>query len=204
MYFFKTPFFFRLFFPKRKWGFSHVKNEVYLTFDDGPHPDITPWILDELKNKNIKACFFCVGANVQKYPQLFLRIKEDGHQVGNHSMFHNNSFKTNKNEYLNSILEADKIIQSKLFRPPYGRLQWNRANIISKKYTIIMWTWLSYDFDISVSLEKIKAKAKKIKSGSIIVLHDNPKISERQKLLLPEIIALIKEKGFTFGTIPIQ
>jgi len=196
---YKTPRFLRLIFKRRTWGFSLDKNAIYLTFDDGPHPDITPWILDFLKEKKLVATFFCVGENVVRYPEIYQRIIDEGHAVGNHTMKHLNALKVKPKDYLQSIEEAQKVIQSKLFRPPYGRLSPTLAKKIRHKYTIVMWSWLSYDFDQSIAIEKILEKAKKqIKGGDILVLHDNPKITEKQKILLPALIELLSEKKFAY------
>ena len=200
---FKTPRIARLIYKRKTWGFLLDKNAIYLTFDDGPHPAITPWILDFLKAQKIKATFFCVGENVVRYPEIYQRILQEGHAVGNHTMKHENAHKTNSVAYLNSIQEASNHIHSKLFRPPYGRLTSRLTKTISKEYEIIMWSWLSYDFSDSTSINTILEKAKKqIKGGAIIVLHDNPKISEKQKELLPQLYHILKEKQLEFLTIP--
>jgi peptidoglycan/xylan/chitin deacetylase (PgdA/CDA1 family) len=202
MKFFKTPFFLPWFFPKREWGFSLNEPFVYLTFDDGPNPTITPWVLDELKKDDIKATFFCVGDNVRKYPEIYKRILDEGHRVGNHTMYHSNSSKTNYKDYLKSYQQAEEYIESKLFRPPYGRLTYFKQKEILKTKKIIMWSWLSYDFDVNVSVGKILEKARKqIQKGDILVLHDNEKVTERVKMLLPQIISVIQEKGLGFKVI---
>ena len=195
---FKTPYLIKKLLFNRLWGFSNSIKKVYLTFDDGPHPDITPWVLDFLSNENIKATFFCVGDNVRKYPKIYARILKDGHAVGNHTMYHDNALSTVKKEYFESINKASNYIDSTLFRPPYGRLPITWENELIKKYKIVMWSWLSYDFDMNQPISKILKKAKKINSGDILVLHDNPKITERQKQLLPELIRFLKEKKITF------
>ena len=199
--FFKTPHLIKKFFFRRLWGFSISKKSIYLTFDDGPHPEITPWILDYLTQEKIQATFFCVGDNVRKYPEIYARILKDGHMVGNHTMYHNKASISQKKEYFDSINKASDFIETTLFRPPYGRLPITWVNAISKKYKIVMWSWLSYDFDKNISVETILKKAKKIKSGDILVLHDNPKISEKQKELLPQLIKELKRANFTFETI---
>lgn len=189
----------RLIFKRRTWGFSLDKKAIYLTFDDGPHPDITPWILDFLKEKNLLATFFCVGENVVRYPEIYQRIIDEGHAVGNHTMKHLNAIKVKQKDYLQSIEDAQKVIHSKLFRPPYGRLTPTLAKKIRSKYVIIMWSWLSYDFDQDITIEKILEKAKKqVKGGDILVLHDNPKITEKQKILLPALIEQLSEKKFIY------
>ena len=201
MRFFKTPFFLPWIFSRRKWGFSFT-NSVYLTFDDGPNPNITPFVLDNLKENVVKATFFCVGDNVRKYPELYQRILDEGHRVGNHTMYHNNSSKTNFDTYLSSFLEADKYIESNLFRPPYGRLDYRKMKSIRKSKKIIMWSWLSYDYDKNVPIKKILRKAKnQIKGGDILVLHDNEKVTQRIEELLPKLIEVIKAKQLEFKTI---
>jgi len=200
--YFKTPYLFKILFFKRIWGFSRTKKSIYLTFDDGPHPDITPWILDYLWKENIKATFFCVGDNVRKHPEIYRRILREGHAVGNHSMNHNNPIKTDKRTYLESIDEASNLIKSNLFRPPYGRLPIAWEKTIVDKYKIIMWSWLSYDYDQQISVPQILKKAKRIIPGDILVLHDNPKITAKQKELLPQLIECLKEKKLTFEIIP--
>ena len=199
---FKTPRFLYWIFPRRTWGFSRKKNSVYLTFDDGPQPEITEWVLDFLKEKNIKATFFCVGNNLLKYPKITERTKLEGHLVANHTMHHNKGTKTSFKKYKESIDETSKLVSNNLFRPPYGRITALDSFRINKEYKIIMWTWLSYDFDRNVSIEKILDKAKKqIKAGDIIVLHDNIKTFDRLKLLLPGIVKIIQDKKLTFEVI---
>jgi peptidoglycan-N-acetylglucosamine deacetylase len=199
---FKTPRFFRWIFPNKTWGFSRLENAVYLTFDDGPDPDITPWILDLLKEKNIQATFFCVGANAEKHPELVERILSEGHSMGNHSMRHEKGVKTANNTFLESVREAKEHVSSSLFRPPYGRLKISQTWKLKKEYQIIMWSWLSYDFDHRIPIETILSKAQKqIKAGDILVLHDNPKCADRVKVLLPQLIDLILEKKLVFKVI---
>jgi peptidoglycan/xylan/chitin deacetylase (PgdA/CDA1 family) len=199
---FKTPRFFRWIFPNKTWGFSRLENAVYLTFDDGPDSQITPWILDLLKERNIQATFFCVGANAEKSPDLIKRILSEGHSMGNHSMRHEKGVKTANNVYLESVREAHGHISSTLFRPPYGRLKISQTWELKKEYEIIMWSWLSYDFDHRIPLETILSKAQKqIKAGDILVLHDNPKCADRVKVLLPQLIDIISEKKLEFRVI---
>lgn len=199
---FKTPRFFRWIFPNKTWGFSRLENAVYLTFDDGPDPQITPWILDLLKEKNIQATFFCVGANAEKHPALVERILSEGHSIGNHSMRHEKGVKTANNTFLESVREANEHVSSSLFRPPYGRLKISQTWKLKKEYQIIMWSWLSYDFDHTVPIETILSSAKSnVKSGDILVLHDNPKCADRVKILLPKLIEIIREKQLVYKVI---
>ena len=199
---FKTPRFFKWIFPRRTWGFSRSIDQVYLTFDDGPNPEITHWILDYLKEKNIKATFFCVGSNIKRYPELFQRIKAEGHSVGNHTMNHDKGTKVPFKEYKSSISETKILIGNNLFRPPYGRINAWKSYQLSKEYQLIMWSWLSYDFDPSIPISTILKKAKnQIKAGDILVLHDNPKVTDRVKELLPKLIEIIEQKGLKFEKI---
>ena len=200
MYLFKTPFIFRWIFPRKIWGVSSSQR-VYLTFDDGPTEELTPWILNELKKENIKATFFCVGENAKSNPGLMHEMRAAGHVIANHTMRHENGNKVSKQAYLKSIEDAEPYTSSTLFRPPYGRLPFSFVKPIRKKYEIVMWSWLSYDYDHSVSVDKILIEAQKIKAGDILVLHDNAKVEERIKVLLPKLIQLLKAKGFTFDVI---
>lgn len=197
---FKPPYWLRQFFPDRIWGFSSSK--VFLTFDDGPTA-MTPWILDVLNSENVKATFFCVGNNVAKYPQLIQRMHDDGHAIGNHTMRHEKGTRTSLKEYLSSVAEADRLIESQLFRPPYGRMTRFQQRNLPEKYKVIMWSWLSYDFDMSVSTERILKNAERIQPGDILVLHDNLKVEERMKVLLPALIKRLKDRGCTFDVISV-
>ncbi|MFA7272646.1 MAG: polysaccharide deacetylase family protein [Crocinitomicaceae bacterium] len=199
---FKTPRYLHWMYPRRTWGFSLPKNAVFLTFDDGPNPILTPWILDLLQEKGIKATFFCVGNNILTYPALFERIKAEGHQVANHTMQHEKGTKTPWKAYRQSILETENLVENKLFRPPYGRLSMHLSAKLAKEYKIIMWSWLSYDFDTRVSIDKILSNARKqIRSGQILVLHDNDRFEARVKELLPQLLAVIQEKNLEFELI---
>lgn len=197
----RSPKLFRKIFPARVWEISASDNSIYLTFDDGPNPEITPWVLDFLKENNIKATFFCVGANVAKYPDIFQRILDEGHRVGNHTMNHQNGMKCSQFEYLKSITEANQLIQSDLFRPPYGRMNRKLDGIISKRFKIIMWSWLAKDYDQQYPIQKIFDSLEDIKPGDILVFHDNQKMEVRLKSILPTSIKILQEKGFKFELI---
>ena len=199
---FRTPKVFRWIFPRRIWGFSSSEPKVYLTFDDGPTEGLTDWLIEELSKHDVKATFFCVGENVKRHPNLTKKLIERGHVVANHTMKHEKGTSTSKSEYLASIQETSTLIDSKLFRPPYGRMPWTFTKAVSQRYRIIMWTWLSYDFDESVSVQNIIAQADRIKAGDILVLHDNKRVEERVKLIIPEVIRIVKSKGLHFEVIP--
>lgn len=193
---FKPPRLANWVFPRYTWRFVVSEPTIFLTFDDGPHPDITPFVLDLLKEFEWKATFFCVGENVLKYPEITHRILAEGHSIGNHTQKHEHAFKVSKDHYLESFEAFNNHTSSKLFRPPYGRLKPSLAKAISKSHRIILWTWLSYDYDLTIPNNKILEEASRVKKGNIIVLHDNPKISQRQRDLLPKLFQMWKTNGF--------
>jgi peptidoglycan/xylan/chitin deacetylase (PgdA/CDA1 family) len=176
------------------------REAVYLTFDDGP-TDITQWVLDLLKDEGVKATFFCVGSNLIKHPQLKDRIIAEGHGLGSHTMDHEKATKTAREDYRKSVLEAIKLSDSRLFRPPYGRLPILHKMKLPKEAKVIMWSWLSYDFDEKVPVERILEKLTSVKPGDILVFHDNERVDERIKKLLPQVITSLKSKGFKFNKI---
>lgn len=198
---FRTPIYFPWFFPRRMWGFSSDSKSVYLTFDDGPTPELTNWILDFLNKEQIPATFFCVGSNAKIHPELINRMVSEGHAIGNHTMRHEKGTKVSRSEYVNSIDEASNYIDSKLFRPPYGRLPMIYGRSIRKNYKIVMWSWLSYDYDTEVPITKILEEANRVKAGDILVVHDNEKVMDRIKVLLPKMIEVIREKELNFAVI---
>ncbi len=196
MKFFRVPGYISMFFRHRVWRVANDNKTVYLTFDDGPVPEATPWILELLKEKGMKATFFCVGDNVRKHPEIFKQILSEGHAVGNHTMRHEKGIVTEESSYLDSVDEASKYIESSLFRPPYGRMTGKQSRVLRKKFRIIMWTWLSYDYDQNVPTQRIIHKAEKeIRSGDIVVFHDNMKSFDRLKEILPEVLNDLEKKG---------
>lgn len=199
---FKTPRLLTWFYPRRTWGFSLDKKQIYLTFDDGPTSELTEWILDFLEKENIKATFFCVGANILQNPELFQKIKEQGHQVANHTMQHEKGTTTKWADYKKSVQDCGELVGNTIFRPPYGRLSAFNSARLSQKYKIIMWSWLSYDYDSSVPVSTIlKSAQEDIRSGDILVLHDNQKVDVRLKEILPELVQILKSKNFSFEKI---
>lgn len=194
---YKTPGIARFLLPKLIWKIPGKEKKVYLTFDDGPHPEITPEVLNILNKFNAKATFFCVGDNVKKYPEVFKKILNNGHSVGNHTFNHLNGRKTENQIYFDNITLADKYINSKLFRPPYGQIKISQYKVLNKKYKIIMWDVLSGDFLPSLSKEKCLEKViKYTKSGSIIVFHDSLKTKEKVLYVLPGILKYFKNINF--------
>ena len=203
MYFVKTPGIIQSIFGGLIWRIAQSK-KVYLTFDDGPVPEATIWVLDLLKSKNIKATFFCVGENVKKNPEIYKRIISEGHTVGNHTYNHLNSWKTKKTAYTNNVDKAAEVIDSSLFRPPYGKLTPNLIRALRKKYDVVMWDVLSGDFDTTITpqdcLKNVKENAKE---GSIIVFHDSIKAIDTLKFVLPEVISFFERKGIEMDKIHI-
>lgn len=191
------------------WDIPNSENKIYLTFDDGPIPSVTEWVLDVLKSENIKATFFCIGDNIKKYPEIYKRILTEGHQIGNHTFNHLNGWKTKTNYYIENFklceTEHSKLNpkHSFLFRPPYGKIKPSQSKEIKQLgYKIIMWDVLSYDFDQNISEEKcLKNVISNTSQGSIIVFHDSLKAEKNLKYALPKAIQILKNKGFTFDVI---
>jgi peptidoglycan/xylan/chitin deacetylase (PgdA/CDA1 family) len=183
------------------WKINTKEKELYLTFDDGPHETATPFVLDQLKQYNAKATFFCVGKNVQAYPEIYQRILDEGHAVGNHTFNHLNGWKTKNELYLNNVAEAAKYIDTKLFRPPYGKISPFVAKMLRTKlkYKIVMWHVLSGDFDEKLSPQNcLKNVLLYSKPGSIIVFHDSSKAWSRMGYALPKILDYYYKTGFFF------
>lgn len=206
-YFIKTPWIAKQFFSSYVWSLPAADNVVYLTFDDGPHPTITPWVLDQLKQFDAKATFFCIGNNVEKYPDVFHKILEEGHATGNHTYHHLNGWKTDDEKYIEDVSAAAKIINTNLFRPPHGRIKRKQAKQIPGAMhrgdtKIIMWDVLSADFDSSFSPEQCLSNVlENVSAGSIIVFHDSEKAFNNLKYVLPEMLKSLKERGFAFDKI---
>lgn len=197
MYRFKTPTLAKALYASCVWSKPKKDNKVYLTFDDGPHPEITSEVLNMLEEFNAKATFFCVGKNVAKYPETYQRILDEGHSVGNHTHNHLNGFESSKEEYIKNVENASKLIDSELFRPPYGKIKTSQLKSIKKDYQIIMWSLIAGDWDISLTKEQcFYAIKQNIKSGDIVVLHDSEKAHEKMIFTLEKTLEFAKEKGF--------
>ncbi len=180
---------------------SDVKT-VYLTFDDGPIPEVTPFVLDILKVYNAKATFFCVGENVDRHPEIYQRILEEGHKVGNHTHRHLSGYKTSNQEYFNDISRAEESINSGLFRPPYGKIKKSQRKFLTPKYQIVMWDILSGDFDPRMDPDKCKkAVLKNVRDRSIVVFHDSKKAFSNLKDCLEDIIREIRSRGFQLSSL---
>lgn len=172
---------------------------VYLTFDDGPSPELTPWLLDLLKDYSAQATFFCLGKQVKAHPTLYKKIKDEGHIVGHHTFDHSNGWQVSTKQYLEDVQNGYSFIPSSLFRPPYGRLTPRQYFSLFPNYQIIMWDILPCDFDTAESPEKVLQVAKQAQPGSIIVFHDNPKARQNLVYALPETLAYFSARGFTFA-----
>ena len=191
-------------FPKFTWRVPGDP-KVYLTFDDGPIPDITEWVLETLASFNVPATFFCVGENVEKYPEIYKRILDAGHSVGNHTYNHLNGWKTDNTKYLDNIAKAATIIDSKLFRPPYGKIRPSITNKVLLSYKIVMWDVLSRDYDNDISEEKcLTTVTKKVNKGSIIVFHDSIKAETNLRYALPKTIEFLLANGYELGKLPME
>ena len=180
------------------WSRSTKNKCIYLSFDDGPHPIITNFVLDTLKENDIKATFFCIGDNVLKYPETFERIVKEQHSIGNHTHNHLNGWKTDNIQYYKNILQAAKYIPSKLFRPPYGKIKPTQANYLLKRgWRIIMWNSLSADFDTTIDgITCFNNVRSTMKNGSIVVFHDSEKAFDRMKISLPLLIEYCREQHY--------
>lgn len=227
-YFIKTPSLLKFIFRNWVWRLPSKEKVLYLTFDDGPTPEITEWTLNELKKYEAKATFFCIGKNIAEHPQIFQKIIDENHAVGNHTNNHLNGWKTNTAAYLQNIEDVEKYFEEyatlkavtlsnstplktssvegrnlKLFRPPYGRLTLSQSKNIRKMgYKIMMWDVLSADFDPNVSNENcLENVIRNIENGSIIVFHDSVKASEKLKYVLPKVLEYYSFLGYKFNHI---
>ena len=209
-YWIKTRSFIKKLFFNYVWDVPNKQHKVYLTFDDGPTPEVTQWVLDELKKYNAKASFFCIGNNIQKHPELFKKVIEEGHAIGNHTFDHLNGWKTETEKYLENTKLCEDTIQdnnsglkSKLFRPPYGKIKLSQSRKLRQLgYKIIMWDVLSADFDTSITGEQcVRNVIKNTSAGSIIVFHDSAKAMERLTYALPIVLKHFQQMGYSMEVI---
>lgn len=199
----------KIIYPKYTWKISSLEKKVYLTFDDGPTPDITEWVLSELKKYNAKATFFCIGKNIEERPTIFKKILQDGHAIGNHTQNHLNGWKTNTTNYIENTKNCESVIatyvnkNNNLFRPPYGRIKKIQSNqLLNLGYKIIMWDVLSKDYSKKISPEKcLKNVIENVRPGSIIVFHDSVKASQNLMYVLPKTLQYLSEQGYSFEKI---
>lgn len=184
------------------WSVKTDKKEVFLTFDDGPIPVVTPWVVETLGKYNAKATFFCVGDNVKKNQDVYKLILDKGHKIGNHTMNHLNGWTNFNKTYFENIEKCDNLIHSNLFRPPYGKIKPTQINYLKKKYKIIMWDVLTKDYDESLAGEDCFEKVhKNCKPGSIVVFHDSLKAEKRLRIALPKTLDYLSKEGYTFSSL---
>lgn len=199
MYLVKTPQFIQKLFPNFTWRIPTEEKVIHLTFDDGPIPEVTPWVLEQLAQHNAKATFFCVGDNVQKHPDVLEMVKMAGHAIGNHTYNHLNGWLSENVQYFLNVRRCAQALRSSLFRPPYGRMKPRQGDFLQRYYRIVMWDVLSGDFDPEISadqcLQNVLSNAKK---GSIIVFHDSLKAWEKLQYVLPKVLTHFSSEGFRF------
>ena len=179
------------------WRINPDEKSVYLTFDDGPNPKVTPLVLDILDKFGVKATFFCVGENVKKYPEVFREVKRRGHTVGNHTFNHLKGYKSSTQDYVKNVWKADEYVHSNLFRPPHGRIKLSQIRTLKKDFKIIMWDFITYDFDSKVTPDAIlKEVRKRTRNGSIVIFHDSLKAEKNMLAALPKALEFWKEEGY--------
>jgi len=185
------------------WDLPGEHRDVYLTFDDGPTPVVTPWVIDRLEEAGARATFFCLGRNVDKHPEIYRQILAAGHSVGNHSYSHLKGFRSSIKRYMDDIGLAAGMIDSKLFRPPYGRIFPGQVKAVMQQYDIIMWDVLSIDYNTSLSGERVLQNVTRhVKPGSIIVFHDSDKAAENLYYALPRTLEFLRQEGYSMRSIP--
>jgi len=187
---------------KLTWRRDPSSKVIYITFDDGPVPEVTPLVLDLLDKYNIKATFFCVGDNVRKHPEVYAEVVRRGHKTGNHTFNHIKGFSFSEDEYVANVEKAAEYIDSELFRPPYGRIKRSQIKRLQSKYEIIMWDLITYDYDRKLSKESILRSVKHYsRNGSIIVFHDSIKAKDNMLAVLPMAIEYWNSQGYTYGVL---
>ena len=200
----QPPLLYRILFPEAIWRIKRKKQRVvYLTFDDGPIPEVTPWVLDTLDKYNIKATFLMVGDNARRHPWLVEEIKKRGHSYGNHTMHHLQGFKVTTLRYMRDITEANDYIDSTLFRPPHGLMRWSQAKAIKDRYNIVMYDLVTRDYSYKLNGEEVLANVRHyVRNGSIIVFHDSLRAEHNLKYALPKAIEWLKSEGYEILPIP--
>ncbi|MEG0602499.1 MAG: polysaccharide deacetylase family protein [Mucinivorans sp.] len=193
--YFRPPKFIKRLFPSLRWNMEDQKS-IYITFDDGPQPQITPWVLDMLSKYNAKATFFCIGKNAEQHPQIMARIRAEGHAVGNHTYSHCKDLGIKSGPYLQDVDMANEYLQTNLFRPPYGRISREQARQLSARYHIIMWDILSRDYSSWVSHHRcVRGVVPHLRGGSIVAFHDSLKASRNMRYTLPRLLSAAAEQG---------
>ena len=199
MYLVKTPHFIQNLFPNFTWRIPTSEKKIYLTFDDGPIPEVTPWVLEQLAKFNAKATFFCVGENIRKYPEVFRMLIEQGHSIGNHTFNHLDGWATDNMTYFHNVRRSAKVTRTVLFRPPYGKLKPKQAQFLQRHYRVIMWDVLSGDFDKNLDEETCyRNVVDNTSPGSIVVFHDSLKAENKLKYVLPKVLEHFSTLGYSF------
>jgi peptidoglycan-N-acetylglucosamine deacetylase len=194
-----VPLFLRMFYPSLLWSMPEGNKKLYLTFDDGPQPEITPQVIEILNKYDAKASFFCVGDNVLKYPETYNQLIAGGHLTGNHTFNHLNGWQTPLKEYYENANRCRELVDSSFFRPPYGRITPSQIQALKKEYTIVMWSVLSYDFDEDTSPQQcVDYVLNNSRDGAIIVFHDSLKAAPKLLEALPKVLAHYSRLGFSF------
>ena len=177
--------------------------EVYLTFDDGPVPEVTPWVLDTLMDLGVKATFFCIGKNIAVHPDLFARLKSEGHGTGNHTWDHPSGWETAPRAFYRSVLACQEFTCTRLFRPPYGRITNRQLGALAKRFTVVMWDVLAYDFEERYTdKSRVEEVVRHTRPGSIIVFHDSVKCSDRMRRSMPSVVERLLSDGYRFAVLP--
>jgi len=198
---FQTPAFFHRLFPELLWNVPVTEKIIYLTFDDGPHPDITPKVLNILSQFEAQACFFCVGDNVKKHPETFHAIREAGHLTGNHTFHHINGWRTPDEIYFRDVADCQKLVQARYFRPPYGKIRPSQMKYLKKHYQLVMWSVVTFDYASDISKEEcLETAISKTNRGSIVVFHDSRKAEKNMLYTLPRFLEYFQQKGYRFET----
>lgn len=198
----QPPFLYRMYFSEALWRIPQKEKTVYLTFDDGPIPQVTPWVLDTLEQYKVHGTFFCTGDNVARNPRLFDELRAAGHQVGNHTMSHVQGIKMSTPDYLRNIEKAHDLIQSPLFRPPHGFMKPSQFAAIKEHFTTVMWDVVTRDYSRNLNGEQVFHNVRQYtRNGSIIVFHDSIKAKHNLQYALPRAIEWLQEKGYRFDTL---
>jgi len=200
-----SPFWLKIFFPHYTWHVKTKEKSIFLTFDDGPIPDITEFVLDTLEQFDAKATFFCIGDNVRKHPSVFKKIINEGHSIGNHTFNHLNGWKSQDHEYLANIdlCEKELNLETNLFRPPYGRMKKSQAAQLPKEKKIVMWDVLSGDFSLAIKPEIcLKKTIQYTRPGSIVLFHDSLKAAKNMQYALPRFLDHFANKEYQFKALP--
>jgi peptidoglycan/xylan/chitin deacetylase (PgdA/CDA1 family) len=205
MYLIKTPWLLKRLYPQLLWNKPRHERTLYLTFDDGPIPEVTPFVLDTLQQFNAKATFFCIGDNVQKHPDVYRQVVAGGHTIGNHTFNHLKGWVTEDETYAANYRQADSLLNTPLFRPPYGRIRRNQIKLLQQSrpdISIVMWDVLSGDFDVNLDPEKcLRHTLKHTENGSVIVFHDSLKAFTRLQYVLPRALEVWKREGYQLKTL---